>query len=774
MDSAMQQPSIDDDDMYPVEDPHTVTDDMDRLLEELSKGQVLSKVKSPTKLLQRKFFLDHRNMIVHYEGSQKKLREPKNEIRISKIREVREGEKDYSKKLQGLDKSLCLAVVMGANHKVVYLMAQRQEIRDMWLRGLRYAIQKDKLAEQRNETDRWVREAFNMADRNGDGALDFDEVMKLLKQLNADLKKDYVKQMFDKADTNKSTKSKAVLDRNEFVNFYHALTQRPELEEIFLRYTRGKAYLTVRDLLSFIREAQRMMDADEETCRSFIQMHEPHSVLKQRDQMSIQGFRVFLSSDKQQLFNPEHSRVYQDMLHPMTHYFIASSHNTYLSEDQLKGPSKVEAYIAALTKGCRCVELDCWDGPDDEPIIYHGYTLTSKILFRDVIMAIKDYAFKATPYPLTLSLENHCSIDQQKVMAKHLTEILGDMLWYPEGDLDHTPNPHELKNRILIKGKTLAPTPLKGKKLPTMTHDNDDVSDEEDGEGDVNENTEQEEQKKSSGHKHIKLCQELSRITGMTSISFKDPEQASTSGGFLAIYSLGENKIEKLLQTVATGINQVSQYKLLRIYPAGTRTDSSNYNPVPMWNHGCQVVALNYQTGSEPMQLNHGRFMDNGNSGYILKPNFLLSEEMFGIVNGTVTRSNMSKVLKILIISGYQIPKPKDSEKGEIIDPFVKIELHGVHSDLKEYRTKTINNNGFNPRWHEAFTFNIRVPELAMLRFVVKDEDRGKDDFIGYYSLPFTSLQEGYRHFPLFDKHGDQFSQTVILAHISITNAQNP
>lgn len=63
-----------------------------------------------------------------------------------------------------------------------------------------------------------------------------------------------------------------------------------------------------------------------------------------------------------------------------------------------------------------------------------------------------------------------------------------------------------------------------------MTHDNDDVSDEEDGEGDVNENTEQEEQKKSSGHKHIKLCQELSRITGMTSISFKDPEQASVSG----------------------------------------------------------------------------------------------------------------------------------------------------------------------------------------------------------------------------------------------------
>lgn len=31
--------------------------------------------------------------------------------------------------------------------------------------------------------------------------------------------------------------------------------------------------------------------------------------------------------------------------------------------------------------------------------------------------------------------------------------------------------------------------------------------------------------------------------------------------------------------------------KLSRIYPAGVRTDSSNYNPVPLWNAGCQMGA---------------------------------------------------------------------------------------------------------------------------------------------------------------------------------------
>lgn len=54
---------------------------------------------------------------------------------------------------------------------------------------------------------------------------------------------------------------------------------------------------------------------------------------------------MYMLSKENCVFNPDHARVYQDMKRSLVHYFISSSHNTYLMEDQLRGQSSIEGYI---------------------------------------------------------------------------------------------------------------------------------------------------------------------------------------------------------------------------------------------------------------------------------------------------------------------------------------------------------------------------------------------------------------------------------------------
>ena len=178
------------------------------------------------------------------------------------------------------------------------------------------------------------------------------------------------------------------------------------------------------------------------------------------------------------LFNPSKAIEYQDMTQPLPYYYMASSHNTYLEGDQLTSFSSVKRYINDLLLGCRCVELDCWDGDDGVPIIFHGHTMTGKILFKDVIKAINEYGFVTSPYPVVLSIENHCSYEQQGIMAKMMKEILQDKLALPmeETENRNIPSPKELMYKVLIKGK-------RAKESDLLVDDDEDDDDDDEKEG---------------------------------------------------------------------------------------------------------------------------------------------------------------------------------------------------------------------------------------------------------------------------------------------------
>jgi Ca2+-dependent lipid-binding protein len=114
------------------------------------------------------------------------------------------------------------------------------------------------------------------------------------------------------------------------------------------------------------------------------------------------------------------------------------------------------------------------------------------------------------------------------------------------------------------------------------------------------------------------------------------------------------------------------------------------------------------------LQLNHGKFADNGGSGYVLKPEWMRKP--------SGARAPPKK-LALTIISGQQLPKPNQTSKGEIIDPYVEVEIVGEDEDTVSKKTKVVDDNGFNPQWDETFEFSVKSPEITLVRFVVYVSD---------------------------------------------------
>lgn len=660
----------------------------------------------------------------------------------------------------------CFSIIFKGKKKNLDLMASNSEEAKKWVNGLEKVMSNLHNLSRQKKKEHWLINCMRKADKNKDNKMTLKELKHFLRQINVEVDDSYAADLFKQCDTSNS----GTLEDTEIKHFYDLLTHREEIDVIYGKYAKTDGQMSARDLLNFLLNEQREQATMQDALK-LIDKYELDETAKERKHMTKDGFLMYMQHEEGSIFNPKHTQVYQDMSQPLHHYYISSSHNTYLMEDQLKGPSSTEAYIKALMKSCRCVELDCWDGPNGEPVIYHGYTLTSKVLFRDVIKAIKEYAFKTSQYPVILSLENHCTVEQQRLMAHHMVSILGDaLLTRPLGDKMPTnfPSPQELKGRFLIKGKRL-------NKLDTAfsnnsTVDEDTVS-EEDEAAEAKDNGQKSKSKKSK----MKLAKELSDIViYCKSVHFHGFEHAKDNQAFYEMSSFKESKAFGLAQSSGTAYMHHNMDKLSRIYPAGSRTDSSNYNPVPMWNVGCQIVALNFQTPSKEMHLNQGRFLPNGFCGYVLKPEFQrdLSSQFDPntLTNGPWLKK---KTFHVMVISGQQLPKVNKEKHKSIVDPLVRVEVYGVQADNASKETKHIDNNGFNPVWNKSFQFDIHVPELVMVRFVVEDYDStSQNDLVGQYCLPLSSIQNGYRHVPLLTKRGDVICSAGLFVHLMLIDVQ--
>lgn len=687
---------------------------------------------------------------------------------VTEVECVREGcQSEALRRLSGsVPETQCFTVVFRGARKSLDLLCSCEDEARRWVRGLRMLKERVAAMTQKEKLDHWIRGYLKRADQNQDGKMSYDEVKRLLQMINIDLSEQYARNLFKRCDRSGDDR----LDHIEIEEFCRELLRRPELDAVFRHYSSNGCVLSTAELRDFLGDQGE--DASLKHAQYLILTYELNDWAQRNQFMTQNGFTMYMLSLENDVFNPDHGRVHQDMSRPLAHYFISSSHNTYLTKDQVTSASSTEPYIRALNQGCRCVELDCWDGDKGEPVIYHGHTLTSKVNFKEVIETIAQYAFKASPYPLILSLENHCSVEQQAVMAKHLRTILGRKLLskpLSEQPLKELPSPEELRGRILVKGKKHTPHLGQLGKTGSTASFSSSSDDELAG---SNKNT----PKKDPAKVCSKLSPELSDlVVYCRSVHFRGFENTSeTSPNEMS--SFCENDALRLIKDSGKLFVRHNSRQLSRIYPSGQRLQSSNYDPQEMWNGGCQMVALNFQTPGEQMDLNQGRFLPNGRCGYVLKPSFLCSTTSnFNPENTGGGPGHIPTQLTVRIISAQQLPKINTEKASSIVDPQVWVEIHGVGIDNARDKTQRIDNNGFNPRWDCTLSFQLQVPELALVRFVVEDHDHtAKNDFVGQFTLPFTSLRTGYRHVHLLKADGSSLSPATLFIHVKVSRKGAP
>ncbi|PNI31398.1 PLCH2 isoform 3 [Pan troglodytes] len=854
---------------------------VERCMGAMQEGMQMVKLRGGSKGLVRFYYLDEHRSCIRWRPSRKN---EKAKISIDSIQEVSEGRQSevFQRYPDGsFDPNCCFSIYHGSHRESLDLVSTSSEVARTWVTGLRYLMagisDEDSLARRQRTRDQYPWAPIGQC-RPGDrplgcspwGGLSFagshtGEVAALV-----EVPMGTQGLALQEADTDDH---QGTLGFEEFCAFYKMMSTRRDLYLLMLTYSNHKDHLDAASLQHFLQVEQKMAGVTLESCQDIIEQFEPCPENKSKGLLGIDGFTNYTRSPAGDIFNPEHHHVHQDMTQPLSHYFITSSHNTYLMGDQLMSQSRVDMYAWVLQAGCRCVEVDCWDGPDGEPIVHHGYTLTSKILFKDVIETINKYAFIKNEYPVILSIENHCSVIQQKKMAQYLTDILGDKLdlsSVSSEDATTLPSPQMLKGKILVKGKklpanisedaeegevsdedsadeidddckllngdastnrkrventakrkldslikeskirdcedpnnfsvsTLSPSGKLGRKVEAKkSKAEEDVESGEDAgasrrngrlvvgsfsrrkkkgsklkkaasveEGDEGQDSPGGQSRGATRQKKtMKLSRALSDLVKYTkSVATHDIEMEAASSWQVSSFS--ETKAHQILQQKPAQYLRFNQLQLSRIYPSSYRVDSSNYNPQPFWNAGCQMVALNYQSEGRMLQLNRAKFSANGGCGYVLKPG-CMCQGVFNPNSEDPLPGQLKKQLVLRIISGQQLPKPRDSmlgDRGEIIDPFVEVEIIGLPVDCSREQTRVVDDNGFNPTWEETLVFTVHMPEIALVRFLVWDHDPIGRDFIGQRTLAFSSMMPGYRHVYL-----EGMEEASIFVHVAVSD----
>lgn len=560
--------------------------------------------------------------------------------------------------------------------KHLHLLAPSPQQREVWREAL-WEVWHDRgdvMVGMVEQDERTLREHWRRtmglkyaADSQADEGFDFEMIKNACFSYHIHKPVKQMKEVFDITDVDRT----GMLNLKQYLEFFRRLTESANVKGVFEALTKDTAgSLTLDTFMAFLRNHQGVkVDKEFSHWEKVFNRYKdsPSTGIHSDDHtMSFEAFRNFLSSKSNSALIQQ---AKQPLDRPICDYFISSSHNTYLLGRQINGSSSVEAYIIALKRGCRCIEIDCWDGDGGKPIVTHGRTLSSSVSFSDCIKAVGQYAFESSEYPVIISLEVHCNAAQQAVMAEIMKTYLAPYLLHEALPTHRNmlPSPEDLKKKILIKVKrprqdnggssssmqkpvghrrgrsASAPVPpvaakdrggLSSLSTPEQSTPSTPmprhaatfgseplITEHSTSDDEASENEEFTiPAKKQATSKIVPVLGKMGIYTQGTPFS---DWKSRDSRLFSHIYSFNEKTFEKRSSTaeLKAALQRHNAHFLMRVYPHGTRVRSDNFDPIQFWRRGVQMVATNWQTRDIGTEINDAMFAsDCDKRGYVLKP----------------------------------------------------------------------------------------------------------------------------------------------------------
>lgn len=766
----------------------------------------------------------------------------------------------------------------GRTIKTMHVIAPTEYIAKLWTDALNVVTRErieimNALSPNIDKSERSMNMAWKqaMARKRSDSVqkLNFEDAKWICRKLEINCSADAVRACFNKADRD-FLGELTYVQYQDFVGFFKIRRDILALYgQIQSSNEPGVIGISLETFLSFVREHQCIdVDKDrpfwESKFESYARSAQPKVVDEQKSSgisplsMNLQAFQNYLSSSTNAPLVAVNSEATLDR--PLNEYFVSSSHNTYLLGRQVAGLSSVEGYISALVKRCRCIEIDCWDGKDGRPVVNHGRTLSTEVLFEDCISVIAKYAFASSTYPLIISLEVHCSDKQQGLMVDIMKKYFGEnMITAPlMTNTFQLPSPEELRNKILIKvkaaessdegqfgqylddtfnsrcqrsssspfvsgvsldGSSIPPSPLQSLSTspvdrPTNPWSTPRGSTASGTNASGSSSTDDSDALPGSARKQKKKKSKTSKVIpklgalGVYACGIKYSDfSAQEARAYNHIYSFSESTFDKLCKDrdVKDQLEKHNVRYLMRVYPGPLRIDSSNFNPLQSWRRGVQMAALNWQTYDVNLQINEAMFAaGTDRTGYVLKPDELRHAKHLPITDTLADGQDKkdrraTKLVKfgVEVISAQRLPRPRNHNPEVGMNPYIEFEMfsaedrargiargeggtdaskgngvYGIGSPLRK-RTKIVEGNGFDPIYNETLfmTVETKYPSLIFVRWTVWNSPDGRNlssnsTELASFTAKLSTLQQGYRHLPLFNGYGERYRDAKLFVKI--------